>query len=157
MERCYNYGTIEDDKIDQFNENTDCANYKRLGGLVGGTATNAYNKIDACENYGNVFSHIGCRTGGFVGHNRVTITSGVNKGIILSTPTFDLADPTLQSTGPGWACGFCAEGLVTGCAHGGRVGSWDLYKSNPSSAPEATMHNAFSYKNEENFDPDKNL
>ena len=157
VERCYNYGTIEDDKIDQFNENTDCANYKRLGGLVGGTATNAYNKIDACENYGNVFSHIGCRTGGFVGHNRATITSCVNKGIVLSTPTFDLADPTLQSTGPGWACGFCAEGLVTGCAHGGRVGSWALYKSNPSSAPEATMHNAFSYKNEENFDPDKNL
>ncbi len=157
VERCYNYGTIEDDRINQFAENTDCANYKRIGGLVGGTATNAYNIIDACENYGNVFSHIGARTGGFVGHNRATITSCVNKGIVLSTPTFSLEDPTLQQTGPGWACGYSAEGLVTGCAHGGRVGSWALYKNNPSSAPEATMNNAFAYKNEENFDKDRNL
>ncbi len=156
LERCYNYGTIEDDKINQFGENTAYADYKRIGGLVGGTATNAYNVIDACENHGNVFSHIGARTGGFVGHNRATLTSCVNKGIILSTPTMNI-ESGIQQTGPGWACGYCYEGLVTGCAHGGRVGSWAQYKDNPSAAPEATMDNAFAYKNDEYFDKDKNL
>ena len=157
MERCYNYGTIEDDKINQFGEDTNFANYKRMGGLVGGTATNLYNTIDACENYGNVFSHIGARTGGLVGHNRATITSCVNRGIILSTPTMSTEDPTVQQTGAGWACGYSGEGLVTGCAHGGRVGSWALYKDNPSAAPEATLDNAFAYKNDEYFDKEKNL
>ena len=31
---------------------------------------------------------------------------------------------------------------------GGYVGSYTTYKDNPTSAPAATVHNAFSYKND---------
>lgn len=155
MKNCKNYGTIEDDKINQFNENTTYADYKRLGGLVGGTATNSYNKLENCENHGRVFSHIGARTGGFVGHNRATLIGCVNKGIVLSTPT--LNGDGKQQTGPGWACGYSAADLVSSCACGGRVGSWALYKDDPTSAPAATMDNAFAYNNAENFNKENNI
>ena len=36
---------------------------------------------------------------------------------------------------------------------GGYVGSYTTYKDNPTSAPAATVHNAFSYKNDEYYDP----
>ena len=43
-----------------------------MGGLVGGS-TSAECIIENCTNSGNVISHLGCRTGGFAGHNAGTI------------------------------------------------------------------------------------
>lgn len=152
---CYNYGTIEDDVVNQFEENTAYADVKRNGGIVGGTVTNPYIELNNCYNYGNVFSRIGARTGGFVGHNRATLTGCVNRGTILSTPT--LNEEGGQQTGAGWACGYSAADLVTSCACGGRVGSWAEYKDDPTAAPAATMDNAFSYRNAEYFDKNANF
>ena len=42
---------------------------------------------------------------------------------------------------------------VSSCTMGGYVGSYTTYKDNPTSAPAATVHNAFSYKNDEYYDP----
>ena len=39
---------------------------------------------------------------------------------------------------------------------GGKVGDFTQYKDNPDSAPDATVDNAFSYKNAEYFDPSIN-
>lgn len=67
-----NNGTIQDDAIGQYGGSKDYYNYKRMGGLVGGTVTNNNLRIEYCTNNGNVFSQLGCRTGGFVGHNQAT-------------------------------------------------------------------------------------
>jgi hypothetical protein len=40
---------------------------------------------------------------------------------------------------------------------GGKVGEWDTYKNDPTSAPAATTANALSHRNEEYFDPSKNF
>jgi hypothetical protein len=135
-----------------FGGDTNQYDRKRMGGLVGGTVTNTKGiRIEYCENHGNVFTIIGCRTGGFVGHNQATIIGCVNKGIILG-------NVNAEGHGPGWACGFNgAKELITSCAMGGKVGDWDTYKNDPSSAPAATVDNAVAYKNSERFDPAVNL
>ena len=150
-----NYGLIQDDIVGQFGGSKDMYNLKRMGGLVGGTVTNTVGiRIEYCTNYGNVFSQIGCRTGGFVGHNQASIVGCVNKGIILANISYTDGAP---QHGPGWACGYSGKLLVNSCAKGGRVGEWDTYKNDPSSAPEATMDNALCYKNSEYFDPSANF
>ena len=55
--------------------------YKRMGGLAGGASADA--AFTSCVNNGDVFSQLGCRTGGFVGHNEAKITKCENKGVIL--------------------------------------------------------------------------
>lgn len=150
-----NHGLIQDDIVGMFGGAKDKAGLKRMGGLVGGTVTNNTGiRIEYCTNYGNVFSQIGCRTGGFLGHNQASVVGCVNKGIILANIT--LSDGAPQH-GPGWACGYSGKNLITSCAKGGRVGEWDTYKDNPSAAPEATMDNALCYKNSEYFDPSVNF
>ena len=79
---------------------------------------------------------------------------GANKGIILANISYTDGAP---QHGPGWACGYSGKLLVNSCAKGGRVGEWDTYKNDPSSAPEATMDNALCYKNSEYFDPSANF
>lgn len=46
----------------QYGGSRDYYNYKRMGGLVGGTVTNNNLRIEYCTNNGNVFSQLGCRT-----------------------------------------------------------------------------------------------
>ena len=125
-----------------------------MGGLIGGTddlkkvltAT-----VESCTNYGNVFTHIGCRTGGFIGHSNIRIIGCANQGAILG-------DVYNSDHGPAWACGYSGQSSgewvnVSSCTMGGYVGSYTTYKDNPTSAPAATVHNAFSYKNDEYYDP----
>ena len=125
-----------------------------MGGLIGGTddlkkvltAT-----VESCTNYGNVFTHIGCRTGGFIGHSNIRIIGCANQGAILG-------DVYTSDHGPAWACGYSGQSSgewvnVSSCTMGGYVGSYTTYKDNPTSAPAATVHNAFSYKNDEYYDP----
>ena len=104
-----------------------------MGGLAGGASADA--AFTSCVNNGDVFSQLGCRTGGFVGHNEAKITKCENKGVILS-------DHTLSGTnyhGSGWAAGYNKSAdLITECVVGGRVGDYTAYKDNPQSAPEAT-------------------
>lgn len=119
-----------------------------MGGLVGGTADNKKGiVIDGCTNYGNVFSQVGCRTGGFVGHLNGVVQNCVNKGVIL-------AKNSNADHGAGWACGFNGNNtLIVNCVKGGRVGDYDLYKDNPEAAPEASNDNACGYKNADRFNP----
>ena len=154
VSNCTNYGTIQDDVVGQFDGSSEKYNLKRMGGLVGGTVTNNDGiSIESCTNYGNVFSQIGCRCGGFVGHNQASITGCTNQGIILSDITYSGGEP---QHGPGWACGYSGSGLVTSCTKGGKVGEWSTYKDNPEDAPDATDDNALCYKNSEYYDPDAN-
>ena len=145
MTRCTNNGTVQDDIDGIFGANP---NYKRMGGLSGAAA--AGTTIESCLNAGNVFSQLGCRTGGFVGHNEATITACENQGIILS-------DHTTVGTakhGSGWACGYNKSAdVITGCIIGGRVGDWTACKDNPESAPEATYTTAVCHGD---FDPKAN-
>lgn len=152
-----NYGLIQDDAVGQYGGSKDQYSLKRMGGLVGGTVTNTKGiRIEYCTNNGNVFSQLGCRAGGFVGHNQASIIGCVNNGIILGNTTVD--DKGEPQHGPGWACGFNgAKELITSCARGGRVGDWDTYKDNPSAAPDATNDNAVCYKNSDRFDPSVNF
>lgn len=152
-----NYGLVQDDIVGQYGGAKDKYDLKRMGGLVGGTVTNTKGiRIEYCTNNGNVFSQLGCRTGGFVGHNQASIIGCVNKGIILGNTTVN--DKGEPQHGPGWACGFNgAKELITSCARGGRVGDWDTYKDNPSAAPDATNDNAVCYKNSDRFDPSVNF
>lgn len=153
LKNCDNYGLIEDNLAGQPGLNY---NNKRMGGLVGGTddlRTVLTATVESCTNYGNVFSHLGCRTGGFIGHSNVQIIGCVNKGVILSDKSTD--------HGPGWACGYSGKSTdtwtnVSSCTMGGKVGDFTQYKDNPDSAPDATVDNAFSYKNAEYFDPSIN-
>ena len=148
---CENHGLIQDDVVGMYGGATGKYGNKRMGGLVGGTADNkAGIVIDGCTNYGNVFSQIGCRTGGFVGHCNAIVKNCVNKGVIL-------AKNSHADHGAGWACGFVGnKTLITGCVKGGRVGYWDDYKDAPDTAPEASNDNAVAYKNSERFDPTLN-
>lgn len=153
ISNCTNAGLIQDDIVGQFGGAKDKYGLKRMGGILGGT-DGAFNRIEYCTNTGNVFSQIGCRTGGFAGHNKGQIVGCVNKGIILANITYDSGAP---QHGPGWACGYSGKGLVTQCAKGGKVGEWDTYKDNPSAAPDATDDNALCYKNSDYYDPSKNF
>ena len=151
-----NRGTVEDDIVGKFEGAAaqNSYNSKRMGGLIGGTddlkkvltAT-----VESCTNYGNVFTHIGCRTGGFIGHSNIRIIGCANQGAILG-------DVYNSDHGPAWACGYSGQSSgewvnVSSCTRGGYVGSYTTYKDNPTSAPAATVHNAFSYKNDEYYDP----
>ena len=147
-----NYGTVEDDKAGQYAGQPDDLTYnvKRQGGLAGGLVDNSV-VLEYCTNYGDVYSHLACRTGGFVGHNQGQIVGCVNKGNILGD-TYSGG-----GHGPGWACGYSQASSgsyvnVKSCSKGGRVGSYSQYKDDPSKAPEATDDNAFSYK-PETYDP----
>lgn len=142
---CVNNGKVQDDVNGIFGVNP---GYKRMGGLAGGASADA--AFTSCVNNGDVFSQLGCRTGGFVGHNEAKITKCENKGVILS-------DHTLDGTnyhGSGWAAGYNKSAdLITECVVGGRVGDYTVYKDNPQSAPEATYGMAIVHGK---FDPTLN-
>lgn len=142
---CVNNGKVQDDVNGIFGANP---GYKRMGGLAGGASADA--AFTSCVNNGDVFSQLGCRTGGFVGHNEAKITKCENKGVILS-------DHTLSGTnyhGSGWAEGYNKSAdLITECVVGGRVGDYTVYKDNPQSAPEATYAMAIVHGK---FDPTLN-
>ena len=142
---CVNNGKVQDDVNGIFGANP---GYKRMGGLAGGASADA--AFTSCVNNGDVFSQLGCRTGGFVGHNEAKITKCENKGVILS-------DHTLSGTnyhGSGWAAGYNKSAdLITECVVGGRVGDYTVYKDNPQSAPEATYAMAIVHGK---FDPTLN-
>lgn len=142
---CVNNGKVQDDVNGIFGANP---GYKRMGGLAGGASADA--AFTSCVNNGDVFSQLGCRTGGFVGHNEAKITKCENKGVILS-------DHTLSGTnyhGSGWAAGYNKSAdLITECVVGGRVGDYTAYKDNPQSAPEATYAMAIVHGK---FDPTLN-
>ena len=108
---CVNNGKVQDDVNGIFGANP---GYKRMGGLAGGASADA--AFTSCVNNGDVFSQLGCRTGGFVGHNEAKITKCENKGVILS-------DHTLSGTnyhGSGWAAGYNKSAdLITECVVGG--------------------------------------
>ncbi len=146
--RCDNRGTVEDDRIGQYeaiNDNTKC-NYKRMGGIVAGTDDcRAYpnNKIIECTNYGLILCHTSCRTGGIVGHNNYALDGCSNQGIILG-------NLYKNSHGPGWLCGYCGASTAIwinaqNCVRGGKLGDYSVYKDNPEAAPETTNDNAFCY------------
>ena len=99
-----------DDAAGQYGGSRDYYNYKRMGGLVGGTVTNNNIRIEYCTNNGNVFSQLGCRTGGFVGQPGHDRRLREQAGTILANITYDAGAP---QHGPGWACGYSAKGLVT--------------------------------------------
>lgn len=151
VSNCTNSGLIEDNYMDH----AGYTNAKRMGGLVGGTEA-ANVTIESCKNLGNVFSHTGCRCGGFVGHFKGGIITGCsNSGIILSHITAKSADGS-GGDGPGWAAGYCNLTIV-GCTCGGKVGEWATCKDNPESAPDADNTNAYGYRNSSYFKADQNL
>lgn len=85
---CDNRGTIEDDKVGQHEgkEASVTYNYKRMGGIVGGTddlKTKPEYTVESCTNYGNVMTHLSVRTGGIIGHSNIQIIGCVNKGAVL--------------------------------------------------------------------------
>ncbi len=156
VKNCENRGLVEDDLAGKFAgpAQSSSFNVKRMGGIIGGTddlRTVLTATMESCTNFGNVFTHIGCRTGGFVGHSNIQIIGCVNQGAILG-------DIYSTDHGPAWACGYSGASTatwtnVTGCTMGGYVGSYTTYKDNPTSAPAATVDNAFSYKNGEYYNP----
>ena len=155
-----NYGLVQDD-VDglMYGGATNKAGNKRMGGLVGGTVDNSTGMlIENCINKGNVFSQVGCRVGGFVGHNNVTIKGCKNEGVILGDITTTEKDgQTIPNHAPGWACGYNGKKeYIISCTMGGKVGSWTEYKDNPSAAPAATADNAIGYNNASAFDPSTN-
>ena len=157
-----NYGTVQDDLAGQYAgkplELT--YNVKRQGGIMGGNAASGstYVTIEYCTNYGNVFTHLGCSTGGFVGYNTGLIRGCVNNGAILGDLYVEGGGTNRH--GPGWACGYSAASSATyinvsGCTKGGYVGGYTEYKDNPASAPAATNDNAFCH-NPSAYDPSIN-
>lgn len=147
---CTNSGLIEDNWLDL----EGYSNAKRMGGLIGGSEA-AGVTVESCRNMGNVFSHTGCRCGGFVGHFKGGIITGCsNTGIILSHITPKNADGS-KGDGPGWAAGYCNVS-ITGCTRGGKVGEWSEFKDAPENAPDATAENAYGYCNSQYFKPAEN-
>lgn len=154
-----NRGTVEDDLAGKYEGSAreNAYNFKRMGGLVGGTddlKKTPTATIESCTNFGNVMTHIGARTGGFVGHSNIQIIGCSNQGAILG-------DKYNNDHGPAWACGYSGKSTdtwtnVRDCSMGGYVGSYETYKDNPTSAPAATADNAFSYKNADYYDPSIN-
>lgn len=145
ISKCINNGLIEDNYLDH----EGYSNAKRMGGLIGGSEA-ANVSVESCTNNGNIFSHTGCRAGGFVGHFKGGIIAGcANTGIILSKITPQNEDHT-GGDGPGWAAGYCNI-KITGCTRGGKVGEWAEYKDKPEQAPDATVYNAYGYQNSKYF------
>jgi exopolysaccharide biosynthesis protein len=134
---CTNNGTIQDDVDGVFAQHATPYDRKRMGGLAGGTAANF--TLSYCTNNGNVFSQLGCRTGGFVGHNVSPVTNCTNSGIILS----DLVAVGNNRHGAGWACGYNDNiSRIKDCTMGGKVGDYSLFKNAPQTAPDATFGRA---------------
>ncbi|MFI3280370.1 MAG: PL29 family lyase N-terminal domain-containing protein [Rikenellaceae bacterium] len=145
MTSCVNNGLIQDDVNGVFSSASAGYGYKRMGGLAGGTSSTF--TIEECENAGNVFSQLGCRTGGFVGHNEATITDCKNSGTILSAYIS-------SDHGAGWVAGYNkTSSLVTDCTLGGKVGDYTEYKDDPTQCPDATFANAVWYNSASAFDP----
>ncbi|MFI3280371.1 MAG: PL29 family lyase N-terminal domain-containing protein [Rikenellaceae bacterium] len=155
-----NNGLIEDDNVGMFQGTaaTNAYNYKRMGGLVGGTDSlfGTLCTIESCINNGDVYTHIGCRTGGFAGHSNIQIIGCTNKGAILG-------DVYADGHGPAWACGYAGASAsdgsyynVVSCTMGGYVGSYTEYKDNPTSAPAASASNAFAYLNDDRYNAEIN-
>lgn len=150
ISKCVNSGLIEDNYLD-FDGYT---NAKRMGGILGGSEAQSVS-VESCTNSGNIFSHTGCRCGGFVGHFKAGAIAGcANTGIILSKITPQAEDHS-GGDGPGWAAGYCNI-KISGCTRGGKVGEWETYKDSPESAPEATIYNAYGYRNSQYFDASDN-
>lgn len=147
---CVNNGAVEDDTYSQYAGAADQYNIKRMGGFVGGTKAAA--TIDNCTNNGNVTTFLGCRTGGFVGHNEGVVSNCTNKGCIIGNKTVDGSN----IHGPGWACGYNkTTANLTQCKGYGHVGDLS-FKNNPTEAP-ASMHiNAVAHKNT-SYDPEDNF
>lgn len=149
VKNCTNNGTIEDDKFGQHAGNDSAYGYKRMGGLVGG-ATSSTTSIEDCTNNGTVITHIGCRTGGFVGHNQGNLSGCVNYGNI-----FGLA--AHADHGAGWAAGFTtSKDNIINCTGYGRVGNISQ-KDTPEAAPYASYYNALKYQYLKRFDPEANM
>lgn len=148
VKNCTNNGTIEDDKFGQHAGNTSAYGYKRMGGLVGGTSGTT--SIEDCTNNGTVITHIGCRTGGFVGHNSGNLSGCVNKGNIFGLAAHD-------DHGAGWAAGFTTnKDNIVNCTGYGRVGDISQ-KDTPEAAPYASYYNAVKYQYLKRFDPEANM
>ena len=145
VSKCVNSGFIEDNYLDY----EGYSNAKRIGGIIGGSEA-AEVSVESCTNSGNIFSHTGCRAGGFVGHFKGGTISGCeNTGIILSHITPQAEDHS-GGDGPGWAAGYCNV-KISGCTRGGKVGEWADFKDNPEGAPDATVYNAYGYQNSKYF------
>ena len=161
---CDNRGTVEDDKVGQYEgkEMSVTYNYKRMGGIVGGTddlRTKPECTVESCTNYGNVITHLSVRTGGIIGHSNIQIIGCVNKGAVLGD-VFTEGNGTNRH-GPGWLCGYSGASTATwinckACVCGGYVGDYSKYKDDPTSAPDATNENAFCHSNK-NYDPSINF
>lgn len=149
ISECVNNGTIEDDRAGQHSGNAEAYGYKRMGGLAGGTSGTV--SIAKCTNNGTVITHLGCRTGGFVGHNdkASAITGCVNKGNIFGAAVHD-------GHGAAWACGYTGADNIDGCTGYGHVG--DISQTgNPESAPYASHYNAVKYNYLKMYDPEDNM
>lgn len=149
MSECVNNGTIEDDRAGQHSGNAEAYGYKRMGGLAGGTSGTV--SIAKCTNNGTVITHLGCRTGGFVGHNdkASAITGCVNKGNIFGAAVHD-------GHGAAWACGYTGADNIDGCTGYGHVG--DISQTgNPESVPYASHYNAVKYNYLKMYDPEDNM
>ncbi len=146
-----NNGLIEDDAAGQYAGQKDKYGIKRMGGLVGGSTSTGC-VIENCTNSGNVITHLGCRTGGFSGHNLGTIRTSKNTGAIIGNVTVDGAN----AHGPGWACGYNqSASLIVNCIGNGFVGDYDTYKDAPKTAPAAMHATAVCHK-QSNYNPEEN-
>ena len=122
--QCVNNGLIEDGT--QYMSDASGYSYKRMGGLVG--ATDASAVLDGCTNLGTVLTHVGCRCGGFVGHNaKGTVkncTNGAEKDLSKGNIIGDVVkDGSGNSHGPGWACGYTSSDIKK-CYGYGRVATY---------------------------------
>lgn len=148
VKNCTNNGTIEDDKFGQHAGNDSAYGYKRMGGLVGGTSGTT--SVEDCTNNGTVITHIGCRTGGFVGHNSGNLSGCVNKGNIFGFSAH-------SDHGAAWAAGFTSKNdNIVNCTGYGRVGDISLANT-PEAAPHASYYNAVKYQYLKRFDPEVNM
>ena len=146
---CENAGLVEDDRFGNYTGFDGAYAYKRMGGLVGGTK--AAVTIENCVNTGDVITYLGCRTGGFVGHNEGVISKCENRGNIIGE---SIVDGT-NYHGPGWACGYNkTKANLTKCKGYGHVGGL-AFKDAPQNAPAAMHINAVAHKNT-SYDPEDN-
>lgn len=146
---CENAGLVEDDRFGNYAGMDGAYAYKRMGGLVGGTK--AAVTIESCINSGNVITYLGCRTGGFAGHNEGVISKCENRGCIIGESVVDGSN----YHGPGWACGYNkTKANLTKCKGYGHVGGLE-FKDAPQNAPAAMHINAVAHKNT-TYNPEDN-
>lgn len=141
LSACVNNGMIEDGT--QYKSEDKGYDHKRMGGLVGATDQNA--TIDGCTNLGTVLTHVGCRCGGFVGHNAKgkvqNCTNGAEKDLSKGNIIGDVVtDASGNLHGPGWACGYTSSDIKT-CYGYGRVATY-AQKDNLEDADIALHDNA---------------